>query len=186
MNFTSDWFTQRIPEIRGSIAKLGRPPERILEIGSWEGRSSIWFLESYPAASMTCVDTWAGSTEHSADQKNGLFERFVSNIAKAGVSDRVTRVRGPSQKMLFGLEPESFDVVYVDGAHEAPAALSDIVTSWNLLKPGGIMLVDDYLGGSPGQDPLELPRMAVDAFCTVYHGQYEVTHAGYQVHLKKM
>ncbi len=184
-DFTTDWFSQRIPEIRESVAALERQPHAILEIGSWEGRSAIWFLETFPNATMTCVDTWEGSAEHSKEDLGGLYDRFQANVRLANVADRLVARRGPSQRVLFGLEPESFDLAYVDGAHEAPAALSDIVMAWHLLKPGGVMIVDDVMGGSPGQNPLELPKIAVEAFCTVFQGHYQVLHAGYQVHLKK-
>ena len=41
----------------------------------------------------------------------------------------------------YGLE--SFDLIYVDGDHEAHRALSDIAVSFHLLKPSGWLLIDD-------------------------------------------
>ncbi len=36
-----------------------------------------------------------------------------------------------------------FDVVYVDGDHRAAPALCDMILGWKLLRPGGLMLLDD-------------------------------------------
>lgn len=177
--FTTDWFSARIPEIRASIASLDRAPLNVLEIGSWEGRSACWFLREFVAARLTCVDTWAGSVEHTPEMISGIYDRFVHNIRVSGGEDRVTIVRAPSERALYGLTPESFDVIYVDGDHHAFAALRDIVMSWGLLRPGGVLLIDDYGGGAPDSDPLDLPTLAVDVFAKLFAGQFSCLHQGY-------
>lgn len=185
MEFTTDWFSARVPEISASVSRLDAPPRRILEIGSWEGRSAVWFLNAFPGCELTCVDTWEGSVEHTPDMVSGVYDRFRRNIQATGFESRVTVLRGSSERVLYGLQPESFDVVYVDGDHHAHAALRDIVFAWGLLRPGGVLLVDDYGGGHPGVDPLEVPTIGVDMFATLWEGKYTYLHRQYQAHFQK-
>lgn len=193
--FTTDWFTARVPEIARSMGAArtadGLATARsILEIGSWEGRSARWFLERYPEATVTCVDTFEGGAEHAGmPQLADVEARFAANTAEFG--DRVRVLKGNSRRVLFGLEPESFDAAYVDGCHECRVALSDVVMAFNLLKPGGVLLMDDYLGGtgeySSRADFLrQTPRAAIDAFLDLCRGEYELLHRGYQVHVLKL
>lgn len=171
--FTSDWFSTAIPGIQRTLA--GRSPKNILEIGSWEGRSACWFLKTYPDATITCVDTFEGSVEHEGLDVTGIKDRFVANTQQ--YTDRVIIRQGLSSRVLYGLEPESFDLVYVDGSHEGPDVLMDLALAYGLLKPGGIMLVDDVNGQFPGV------TQAVIAFVSVIP-LYCVLNE-YQVHFVK-
>ncbi len=43
----------------------------MVEIGSFEGRSTLWILENllrHPDSRMHCIDTFAGGAEHGAAQ----------------------------------------------------------------------------------------------------------------------
>lgn len=175
--FTTDWFTRRIPEIKASLE--GVPNDaNVLEIGSWEGLSTLWFLQRFSDGNMTCVDTWAGGSEHSSFDMHSIEEHFQSNVAEH--ASRIRVLKGNSRDVLFGLTPRKFDVVYVDGSHDRADALSDIVMSWNLLKVGGVMLVDDCGSDDPG------PRLAVQSFASMHVGHWDLLHQGYQIHLRKL
>ena len=69
-----------------------------------------------------------------------------------------------SKKTEGALATESYDFVYVDGCHLATCAIADIILSWDLLKTGGILIIDDYGWLGP---PLDRPKVAVDAFLTI-------------------
>ena len=179
-DFTSDWFSSAIPGIASTLRRLERQPSRFLEIGSWEGRSACWFMNSFPDASIVCVDTFEGSPEHYAAglQVGEIKMRFMKNTAAFG--DRVTVRQGHSSRMLFGLEPEFFDCIYVDGSHTEIDTLTDLVMSFNLLRPGGALLIDDF-----DQPAFPGVKAAVDAFAKAYSSRLEVVHVAYQVHLLK-
>lgn len=177
-DFTSDWFSSAIPGIERTLGSHCRDPRNILEIGSWEGRSACWFLDRYSDARITCIDTFAGAPgEYAGLDVDGTKARFLRNVA--GFGDRVTLRQGASSRELYGLKPESFDVVYVDGSHAEDDALLDLVLSYGLLQPGGVMLVDDYRGGHEGV------RRAVDAFAAAFSGTMEPVLQGYQIHFVK-
>lgn len=199
VDFTTDWFSMNIHDIRRSLQRFSevngdRPVTSLLEIGSWEGRSATWFLENLPSVHMTCVDTFegGGGADYSAfHQLPEVERRFRENTAK--YADRVTIRKGKSDEVLFGLEPASFDVAYVDASHHASDVLSDIVMSWNLLKPGGVMLMDDYAynkelmdHGAPWLEVVQnCPAAAIDAFVKLNPERLEVLTSGHQYHVLK-
>jgi predicted O-methyltransferase YrrM len=183
--FTNDWFSPNIPVWRQIVD--GNKPARILEIGSFEGRSTCWLIEACAALAdieVVCVDTWDGGAEH---QKGGGREaemseveaRFHRNIAiaKARASHEVEirLCKDLSSQALADLiaerRPEPFDLVYIDGSHQAPDVLTDAVMAFQLLKVGGVMIFDDYLWSMdrPGtQDVLMMPKPAIDAFINIF------------------
>ena len=180
-DFTSDWFSGAIDGIERTFAQQQRPPpRRILEIGSWEGRSACWFLERFPEASITCVDTFEGSPEHVAAGLDiaATKSRFLKNTARFG--DRVTLLEGKSSEMLFGLQPGSFECVYVDASHTEDDTLTDLVLAFLLLAPGGVLLVDDY-----AQPAFPGVKRAVDKFASTYSHRIRSVLCEYQVHFIK-
>ena len=60
--FTQDWF-KAAPHVWPKIKDMMPRRESFLEIGSYEGRSSVWTVEHMldDNGSITCVDTWIGS-----------------------------------------------------------------------------------------------------------------------------
>jgi hypothetical protein len=94
--------------------------------------------------------------------------------------------------VLRELDPESYDVIYVDGSHTADDVLEDMVLAWPLLKVGGLMILDDYgwdgaenAGGRPMPEDL-LPKIAIDAFLSTYRNFVQVVFKDYQVALRRL
>ena len=177
--FTSDY----ISENTSNWARLfegyrGQQDIRMLEIGSYEGRSTVWFLENiltHPSARMVCVDVFY------------LFRsmRFDHNIRVSGQAHRVTKLKGRSDAILSALPLDPFDIIYIDGSHQAADVLMDAMLSWDRVKPEGIMLFDDYLW-APGTPPAERPQMAIDLFLESFQGRYELLLKSYQVAIRKL
>jgi predicted O-methyltransferase YrrM len=188
MSFTTDWFTHNITAIVGTLEKCVIPENpNMLEIGSWEGLSTTWFLRSLPSASITCIDTFEGGAEHQAmPQLIGVEQRFLQNIEP--YKERVRVLKGKSHVMLFHATPVcSYDIIYVDASHASWDALTDIVMSFQLLKVGGIMMIDDYGGGLHSNNIYATsPKPAVDAFLEIMAPFVEVIHKNYQVHIRKI
>lgn len=177
--FTEDWFDWHIPQWERFFADLGWTPDTprvAVEIGSFEGRSAVWLLRNplgHPGSRLFCIDTFEGGAEHGPDQTKGLFDRFRANLADAGVAARAEALRGPSFEGLLELIGRGIaaDLVYVDGSHEAPDVLADLVLSFRLLRPGGVIICDDYWwsrGPAAEHDVLASPKLAIDAFTNIY------------------
>jgi predicted O-methyltransferase YrrM len=150
----------------------------MLEIGSYEGRSTVWFLENIlteQGAEITCVDVFS-------EPRWEL--RFDHNIRVSGLGGKVRKLKGRSEDLLPELPRASYDIIYVDGSHEAGAVLMDALLSWTLLKPGGLLLFDDYRW-EPEKKSSQRPQMAIDLFLESFAGRFELVHQDYQVVIRK-
>jgi len=82
------------------------------------------------------------------------------------------------------------DLIYVDGSHVASLVLEDLVCAWPRLRPGGIMVMDDYLWKGPRADYADAeqyqPKIAIDAFLRIYGFRMKVLHKGRQVFVEKV
>jgi predicted O-methyltransferase YrrM len=195
--FTSDWFSYNIPTWRQLFATETRPAGwRVLEIGSFEGRSTVWLCQNLirDAGGIWCIDTFEGVIEAPQAAKTTLFDRFLGNIAKLENRDRVHVLRGRSCDKLYELIAAGFrtrfDLVYVDGSHRTDDVLRDAVLSFDLLAIGGIMIFDDYLWSrepAGEQNPLSTPKLAIDAFTNCYSNKLSLFRNVplYQMILKK-
>lgn len=175
--FTQDYFSPHIPLWHALLGEwAGRPGLRILEVGSFEGRSAVWLAQqlcSGEGALLHCLDLFSPLSEM----------RFDHNLAVAQVADRVVKLSGPSQYLLPQLAGP-YHIVYIDGGHSAPQVLLDAHLCWKLLWPGGILIVDDYLW-EPQKPPADRPQLAIDLFLEAIAGQWTLLHRGYQVLVRK-
>lgn len=187
--FTQDWFSGEIDTIKKTLAPLINQPVTIIEIGSFEGRSTIWFLEHiliHPQAKIMCIDPFTGNPEHIKEHiaVNGIESRFDHNIIESGFGQKVEKMKMPSYIGLRKLPFNEFSAVYIDGLHISSAVLEDAVMSFRLLKNNGYMLFDDY--DWPVVLPeIEKPKLGIDVFLKTYFGQYKILLQDRQVHIQK-
>jgi hypothetical protein len=157
--FSADWVNVggRVADWTAALAPYkGRPDVHALEIGSFEGRSALWFLDHVltdDSSTITCIDPFGP----------GYEATFDANVEASGRAHRVVKLKGLSSQVLRSLEPNSYDFIYIDGCHLASCAYLDAALSWDLLKVGGTMIFDDYVWALKRQAPGR-PKLAIDAF----------------------
>ena len=186
-SFTKDWF-HWAPEVWEQLAPQLPARRSFLEIGSYEGRSTVWTVENMleDGGAITCIDTWEGGEEHvltgeDMAQAEATF-RFNVSLARSKFPEReVRKAKGTSYEFLSSLATQkaAFDFIYIDGSHIAKDVLTDACMAWPLLKKDGIMVFDDYLWGEP-RDALHRPKLAVDAFVNLFAEEVQTVHTGYQ------
>ena len=125
------------------------PGERIVEIGSFRGRSTIVLAGSAPAGvEVVAIDPHAGNDrgpqeiEGFAAEADDDHRRFLDNLAGAGVIDRVRHVRRFSDQAHGDVEGE-IEVLLIDGAHRYGPARRDIHDWGARVAPGGTLLIHD-------------------------------------------
>ncbi len=173
--FSADWFSAWIPLFRQFLAPLAGQPCRLLEIGSYEGRSATWLadnLMAHPAAVLDCIEI-------------NIKDQLRANIAASGRAGQIRLLEGPSAGILPTLPPESYDFAYIDGSHWHLEVMEDAVLSFRLLKTGGIIAFDDYLWDDERFNIHGTPKPAIDAFVQLYARKLEVLHKDYQVWVRK-
>jgi predicted O-methyltransferase YrrM len=207
-NFTQNWFTNN--DLVQFLPLQTQEEIHILEIGSFEGKSSVWFIENLlnnKNSTISCIDPWV-----TYDQKNDSlnsynkdiskkdlsnltdgyifsdeYETFVKNINETERSPQVNIMKGFSDVLLPNLisNKKQYDIIFIDGNHTAPYVLSDAIMSWKLLKVNGIMIFDDYLWELNKPETLR-PKMAVDNFISNYADYLEVIWTDYRMAIKKI
>jgi predicted O-methyltransferase YrrM len=122
---------------------------RIVEIGSFRGRSTIVLAAAAPeGAEIVAVDPHAGTDrgpgEIAGFDREAIGDRaaFEANLDAAGVRGRIRHVAAFSDAAL-ALVPGPVDVLYVDGAHRYGPARADIRDWGARVRPGGSMLIHD-------------------------------------------
>jgi predicted O-methyltransferase YrrM len=188
--FTTTWFDDSIPVWVPLLAPHAaqQPPAQVLEIGAWEGRSTVFLLSYLQGCHVTAVDSWAGGDEHATwDSVSGTERRFDHNVSRC--PGRVRKAHGLSRDVLPALlreaPAERFDVVYIDGSHFADDVLLDALHGWRLLKVGGTLLFDDYLWSWGPYRGKRNPAAAIHLFLKLVADDHVVLHAGYQLAVRK-
>jgi hypothetical protein len=174
-DFSADWFSNNIPSFERFLGSLKDHPCRLLEIGSYEGRSAAWMIEN--------VATHPDSVIETIDADENW--RLQANLAATGHPNRIKFHLGLSAVVLRALPLESYDFAYIDGCHWTVNVLEDAVHTFGLLKPGGIMAFDDYFWDNPDLNQEGRPKEAIDAFLAIYADKIELLDCNYQVWVRK-
>jgi len=194
--FTTDWHSHITKHWETHLSRFRGKPAHMLELGSFEGRSALWALDhvlTHETSTIDCVDLWIGEYEknfqhnmsehprghrafgHKMDVFRFLTERCV-------MLDRQWDSKGES---LFKM----YDIIYIDADHQTKSALTEAALCWRLLKPGGVMIFDDYPWQHPESDPDRSrklgPKKGIDAFLECWQFELQVLHHGYQVIIQK-
>ena len=179
--FTNDWFARHVPAWKRILAPPRQRPSRVLEIGSFEGQSTVWTMENLLAEQgglIVAVDPWEegpGAPQKGMQPVEARFDRNISIAARRFPTVRVEKNKGPSTLVLSALvaRGEKFDFIYVDGDHRAPQVLTDMVLAFHLCKVNGLIFCDDYLH-MQHLGLVESPKLAIDAFTTCFHFQTRI------------
>lgn len=143
------WLTDDQVQALHEAARACPPGGRIVEIGSFRGRSTVVLASSAPPeVEVVAIDPHAGNDrgpqqwegfEHEAETDSAAFHR---NLEEAGVADRVRHVRAFSDA-AHGDVDGAVDVLFIDGAHRFAPARADIRDWGARVAPGGRMLIHD-------------------------------------------
>lgn len=206
--FTYNWFFSN--DLEQFLPIKTDEELHILEIGSFEGRSTVWFIENLLNninSTITCIDPWMSydqknnslnsygkkfSKEDFRDLSEGYifnneYDTFIQNINKTNKFNQVNIIRGFSDIILPNLilTNKKYDIIFIDGNHTAPYVLSDAVMSWKLLNVNGVMIFDDYTWGLNKPQTLR-PKMAIDNFIENYEDYLSVFWDEYRKAIRKI
>lgn len=191
--FTHAWFLgSEISHLAQEYISNERP-NRILEIGCFEGLSSVFFADNFldhRESSLICVDPFLKleTNDHAPfmSRLEGVSsvveDNFDFNIARCKNAAKISVRKLTSDHFFATLGPgDTFSFIYVDGSHEPECVKRDLINSFSALSVGGILWMDDYLGG----DGVGI-KGAMDTFLAVHQGQFEVVHSGYQLAIRRL
>ena len=197
--FTNTWFDEKAKPIWEHLVPQLKP-SKILEIGSYEGASACYLIEtlaSSQALEMHCIDAWQGGVEHQDIPMVEVEARFLSNtkIATTNARHKVDLIvhKATSDIALAQLLVEGkrnyFDFIYIDGSHQAADVICDAALAFRLLQVGGLIVFDDYLWTAEAprdKDLLQCPKPAIDAFINLHFDKVQILTAPlYQMYVSK-
>jgi predicted O-methyltransferase YrrM len=105
---------------------------RVLEVGTAYGYSAV--AMGLVAEAVTSIDTHVPLRS---------LQVAAGNLAAYHLTERVQLLVGSSQRWLPALDP-GFDLVFIDGDHQAAGVRHDVLEGRKLLKPGGMLACHDY------------------------------------------
>lgn len=188
--FTHDWFSANIEMLDAILRKSRGNVSDVLEIGSFEGRSAIFFLEYFELCKITCIDTFAGTPTSPAFD---LYKSSIPNCEKLfdantrNYGDRVRKIKNKSEEALPKLAAEGslFDLIYIDGDHSRNAVFGDSASAWSLLRTRGILIWDDYKF-APNSPSEQRPEHAIDQFMLEREKEFLELHRDYMIIVQKI
>ena len=200
--FTADWFEKTARPVWDQFIP-DLPAGRVLEVGSYEGASACYLIEQLGARApleIHCVDPWEGTanfagTDVDMSEVEARFRRNTGLLVERSRHPVTLEIhKGLSRMVLARLLTQKgqgyFDLVYIDGSHEAPDVLADAVLGFALLRRHGIMVFDDYLwrgGDANFNNPAQCPKLAIDAFINCNFSKVRMVCAPlYQIYLQKI
>tara|TARA_R100000008_G_scaffold81948_1_gene65686 strand:+ start:73 stop:762 length:690 start_codon:yes stop_codon:yes gene_type:complete len=205
-HFFSAWddFTMHIPNWKWLFKKSkGQDNLNFLEIGTAQGRATVWLLEEVlngknshiitvdvnrvqRAEKEGCslitddtvvdIDVVDNLKPYIEDGKCTFIESNSKTFLKYFTSDVVKRHENGALEIPQKI-PHIFHCIYIDGSHDKADVLYDIINSFHLLHFGGVMILDDYRWGECGK--------GIDSFLTAYEDQITVLHKQDQVFLQR-
>ena len=185
-NFKSEdiskkWFTNNLYFIKKNLANT--KIKNLLEIGSYEGRSALFFLDLFKITKISCVDTWSGSDEHKDINFLAIENNFDFNTKSFKEKKTLLKFKMTSDE-FFKENKNKFDFIYVDGDHAKDQVYKDLINSWSILNSNGFLLIDDYMWWY-FKDLKKNPASAVNSFIKKYFDQVREIVIWHQVLLQK-
>lgn len=147
-----------------NVNDYNNKPINYLEIGTFYGANLISVGLTYclhENSKLYCIDPWEDYDEYYEykNQQPHIYNTFIENIKNSGIQDKIIINRGYSNKEIHKFDDNFFDIIYIDGNHEAEYVLEDAISSFRKLKVNGIMIFDDY----------DYVKKSIDVFLSIYN-----------------
>ena len=118
------------------VLVLATRARKILEIGTSNGYSTIWFASSLPPKGIV-------TTIEFSDRK---AEEAVINFERAGLTNKIELLRGDVQVLLKDLK-EQYDLIFLDADRSTYMDMRHDIL--HLLKTGGLIVCDNAISHKP-------------------------------------
>jgi len=143
--FTEEWFgAASQDELRRLAAKIADVDGLVVEIGSWEGRSTCALANAVWPRTVHAVDTWQGSAGEISEQLatgRDVFAQWSANIAAYTMGSVIPHRMGWREFLPLIDVPVAF--AFIDAEHTYAEVFDNIVGLLPLLADGAVLCGDD-------------------------------------------
>ena len=125
--------------------------KKILEIGTYDGKNAYYLSKIFPDSKITTIDLeenddlFINSYNRDNKQKRDEFCKERDRILSLSGNIEFKKMNSLNLSSLN----ETFDLIWVDGAHGYPYVTIDIINSIRLLSKEGFLLCDDVWKTEP-------------------------------------
>lgn len=149
--YTESWFSEnKKASIDYALARVTSKSGIYVEIGSFEGMSTVYIANKIHPHVLYAVDTWAGGEHAPYEQMKyattPIEKNFDNNIAVATqgnvIKNKMDWHLFFEESPIFQMEPIAF--IYIDGPHDYESVLDSLSVVAPMIAPGGVMCGDDY------------------------------------------
>jgi hypothetical protein len=132
------------------MAALARtaPDGAIVEIGCWEGRSTVTLAQAVAPKVVHCVDHWEGNPDEAADHpatiaaaERDVMATFMHNRKVLTADNTLVSPMSWQNWIAYWDQPTAF--VHIDAAHDYQSVYDCITALRPFLVPGAILCGDD-------------------------------------------
>lgn len=145
--FIENWFAEASQAaLAACVRSVAHVEGSIVEIGSWEGRSTIAAANAAWPRVVRAVDTWAGSPgEVSAElaAKRDVFARWMTNVGQWTKGNVQSFRMGWRDYVDFGFVEPPVALVFIDAEHTYREVVDTVSTFLPLMAPDGVICGDD-------------------------------------------
>jgi predicted O-methyltransferase YrrM len=148
MAFHENWFGKpKQKRLQQALDACKAQHGEVMEVGCWEGRSTIMIANHFHPATVHCVDHWQGDLTNlksgvaALAAERDVYADFIENMDEATQGNYAVHRMGwrdlaPSweQKLRF---------LFIDGEHTYPEVKDNIEWALPFMEPGGVIAGDD-------------------------------------------
>lgn len=142
MTFTEDWFGIASCEALATLYERVKDlPGDVVEVGCWEGRSTIALAAACKPYPVQAVDTWNGSPgEVSAElaRERDVYATFLANTEGLNITPHRMGWRD-----YFASHPDPVRFIHIDAEHSYLEVKENIEAVLPLMVSGGVICGDD-------------------------------------------
>jgi predicted O-methyltransferase YrrM len=141
------------------LAREGEGAGAIVEIGSWQGRSTAWLAAGSQARNrehVYAVDTFDGGPALKAEDypilkdQGTTYHLFAENLERVGVIDHVEPMMCDSVTAAKRWDGRAIRLLFIDGDHSYQAVKADLEAWLPYVIGGGYVVFDDVGEAYPG------------------------------------
>ena len=144
-------------------------PLQLLDAGGPKEEITKWFVKNLASNPYTKI--YSIHPRHTF--KNDHIVKVSMNVEKGLIH------------LVNTLEKESIDIAFLNLFHETQNATEDCIRIWKLLKPNGVLILDDLVWREIEYERY-YSRTAIINFIRVYAPEMKILYTGYQIICEKL
>jgi predicted O-methyltransferase YrrM len=186
LKYTTNWFHGPIKYDFDRHITLNKSGHlKLLEIGAFEGKSTVWLIDTYLShekSKIDIIDPFLIS-DVTTQLTNETFNLFQDNLKLSNYPEKFLLFMDLSSNVLpkFIAEKRCYDLIFIDGSHLRRDIIVDLVLSWKMLKVNSFLVMDDYANeGGAVKDCLHFWLNCLN------RDEWSILHDRYQVIVHKL